>query len=183
MRMAPAAGVLGIVGLDAVAAFRPWSVLATGLLDEPAHLLTAWLVVRALPVRAAPPWLCRWALVGSVAIDLDHLPLYLGNPGFLVDDSRPPTHSLALVVLLLAVALLRPLRRPAAGLAVGVLLHFVRDVATGPGVPLWWPMDDAVLRVPYPLYLAVLGVAAVIATLRWDGARRVLPGPSVARLS
>jgi inner membrane protein len=105
-----------------------------------------------------------WALVGAVAIDIDHVPMYTFSPDFAV-DGRPPTHSLLTVLVLAGVALAcAPARVPFAGLALGLCLHFVRDVATGPGVPLFWPLGDAAVRVPYVAYLVVIAGAAAIAT-------------------
>jgi inner membrane protein len=37
------AAVVTILVLDAVASARQWPLVVQGLLDEPAHLLTAWL--------------------------------------------------------------------------------------------------------------------------------------------
>lgn len=157
--VAPAA-LVGILGLDALLARAPSSVLVLGLLDDTAHLLTSVVLLAALPMRRLLPW----ALLGSVAIDLDHAPLYTFASGFTV-GGRPPTHSLMTVILLLAIAatLLR-VRVAATGLALGVLLHFVRDVATGPGVPLFWPVSLMTVRVEYRYYLIILLVAMVIAT-------------------
>jgi membrane-bound metal-dependent hydrolase YbcI (DUF457 family) len=50
-------------------------------------------------------------------------------------------------------------------LAVGLLFHLVRDLATGPGVPLLWPFGHPVL-MPYSVYVVVLVVAAIAAVLR-----------------
>ncbi len=140
--------VLAVVALVFDAADRriPFSVLGTGLLDEPAHLATAALGLLAVcpVVRFTRPFVVG-ALVASVAIDLDHLPLYLGvrwvAPGGM---GRPFTHSLATVAVLgLGAAVLRSYRAPLAGAAAGLVLHLGRDIAEGvPGVPLLWPVSD-----------------------------------------
>ncbi|MGY1733365.1 metal-dependent hydrolase [Geodermatophilus sp. SYSU D01045] len=168
-RVAGAAGpvlaVLCIVGLDLVMSARHRSVVVTGLLDEPAHLLTAWLALVA--VGATSPRVWPWVLAGAVAIDVDHLPMYLWNEPLNADGGRPITHSLTTVLVLLAVALgARRVRTAAVGIAAGVLLHLVRDVATGPGVSLLWPLRDTNLSVPYWAYLAVVGLLAGAAVLR-----------------
>ncbi len=159
------AAFVTILVLDAVASSRQWPVVLQGLLDEPAHLLTAWLLLTALmPSR----WrrLTPWALIGSMAIDIDHIPMYLWGVGT-AGDGRPVTHSLAFVLVLVAVGVLVPrLRIAASGLGVGLLLHLVRDLATGPGVPLLWPVHDSSLLVPHAGYLAALGLATVAAALR-----------------
>ena len=154
-----------------------WNRLQTAVLDEPAHLATAMLallavmsVTMARTHRAFVVSVCA----GSVLIDLDHIPLYEGVPGVNI-DGRPFTHSLATVILLSAGGvLLRGLAREVLlGLSLGVLLHLTRDIATGPGVPLWWPTSKHAEAVAYPTYAHCLGVTAVLATLRqvWDVVR------------
>jgi inner membrane protein len=152
--------------LDAVARSQAWSVPVTGLLDEPAHLATAWLALCALTPRQAPPWLWRSALVASVAIDVDHVPLYLTGGWFAVGDGRPPTHSFALILVLMATGLLGQRARWALGAATGVLLHLVRDLATGPGVAVLWPISDTAIRVPYRYYVGLVVLLAAAACAR-----------------
>jgi inner membrane protein len=145
----------------------PPTLFVLGLLDESAHLATAWIFLAAfLPARARPIWL--WALVGAVAIDVDHVPLYLWDALTAGSGSRPVTHSLTTVVVLaIAGAVASPrLRPPLLGLALGVVLHLVRDLAKGPGVPLDWPLSNADVRVPYAAYLIVLTVVAAAAVAR-----------------
>jgi inner membrane protein len=156
--------VVAIGALDLVHAAANWPVVVVGLLDEPAHVLTAYLLLLAMGRPLAPARRDVWALSGAVLIDVDHLPLFLGCPGWAVAGGRPPTHSLALVLVLLCAGLAG--RRAAAlrYLAVGVLLHFVRDLATGPGVPLLWPLGSSVL-LPYAGYAALLCLAAAACAL------------------
>jgi inner membrane protein len=157
--------------IDAVLANRRWSVPVTALLDEPAHLLTASvLLVAVLPARALP--LAPWALAGAVLIDVDHVVLYLpALHGHI--DGRPVTHSLAtvLILALAGTAARGRWRTPLLGLALGVCLHLVRDLAApigGPGVPLLWPVYTDALVLPYPSYSAVLvAVLAVVAVRQW----------------
>jgi inner membrane protein len=145
---------------------RRWPLIPEALLDEPAHLLTAWLVLAALPGDLLRRRVGRWALLSSVAIDVDHIPLYLFGRGFSV-GGRPPTHSLALVCVALgAAALCRPVRERALGVALGVSLHLFRDLATGPGVPLLWPVAGSSVRVPQAVYLTIVVSAAVVAAAR-----------------
>ena len=152
-----------------------------GPLDEIGHLLTAALLLLALP-RPARRKVWPWALIGAVAIDVDHVPLYTFAPEFEV-GGRPPTHSLLTVLVLFVAALAIPAARvPLAGLALGVCLHFVRDVATGPGMPLFWPVSHAVVRVPYPAYLAVMVVAAGVGTWRILRRCRLRDAPPSAAL-
>ncbi|WP_222192803.1 metal-dependent hydrolase [Modestobacter italicus] len=148
--------------LDRVRTEWAWPTVVVGALDEPAHLLTAVLLVGALS-RWLSGRVVGWALVGSVALDLDHLPLYLGWEAIASPGGRPVTHSLATVLLLVAAASLPALRSAGLGLALGIGTHLVRDLATGPGVPLGWPASAQSLTMPYPLYLLVLVGAALVA--------------------
>jgi inner membrane protein len=159
-----AGAVAGIAAVDVVRTARRWPVPVAAALDWPAHLATAALVLAAGP-RWPDPGTAAWALAGSVAIDVDHVPLYVGlervvavGPG-----GRPVTHSPATAVALLAGARLTGgrARTALAGLSAGVLLHFVRDVATGPGLPLLWPFSDRNSRIPYAAYLAPVAAAAL----------------------
>ncbi len=104
------------------------------------------------------------ALIGSVAIDLDHIPEYLGYRFLTVGTPRPYTHSLLTPLLLLTLALaMRRQRAVFLGLALGVLLHFFRDLAegNGSGVSLLWPFSDHAFSYPHSTYLAMM--ACVVA--------------------
>jgi inner membrane protein len=145
--VAPILAVLGIVALDLVAAVRSWPIPVKGLLDEPAHLLTACVALSVYAPGRTRAW--PWVLLGAVAIDLDHIPLYLWGGPVATGGGRPVTHSATTVAALLVIALVVPkVRTAASGLAAGVLLHFVRDIATGPGVPLLWPLHPDPARSP-----------------------------------
>jgi putative flavoprotein involved in K+ transport len=163
--VAPVLAVLCIVSLDGLATARSWPIPVIGLLDEPAHLLTAWLVLNAVGTAHLRPW--RWVLLGAVAIDIDHIPLYLWGGPVPVDGGRPVTHSLITVLVLLAVGGgTRRARAVLVGLAFGVLTHLVRDVATGPGVPALWPVRQESVLLPYRVYLLLLVGLAAIAVVR-----------------
>jgi inner membrane protein len=131
---------------DALEAARPFSFSVTGALDEPAHLaFTALLLLVLVSFRPLPVSFVVGALIASVAIDLDHLPSYLGMTGFSAQPGgRPYTHSLVTVAAAGVVALaMRRGRVAAAGVAVGLVTHFVRDVCEGsPGVSLLWPVTS-----------------------------------------
>jgi membrane-bound metal-dependent hydrolase YbcI (DUF457 family) len=111
--------------------------------------------------------------VGSVAIDLDHIPLLLGSDAFDGPLVRPYTHALWTLALLAAAALalrrLRP-RATAAALAAGATLglasHLARDLATGPGLNVLWPASEAVVRAPWALYAALVAAAALVVVAR-----------------
>jgi inner membrane protein len=130
-------------------------------LDETAHFLTALLLLQLLPAaqraRIAAP-----ALFASVAIDLDHVPQYLGHHFLTVGTPRPYTHSLLTIVVLLALALgARRRRRLFAGLALGVVLHFFRDMGEGSGsaVSLLWPLSDHGYSYAHATYVALMAGA------------------------
>ncbi|TYP87206.1 metal-dependent hydrolase [Blastococcus xanthinilyticus] len=163
----PLVAVAVLLVLDRIHQSGPWPLVVEGALDEPAHLLTAWLALAALPGDLLATSTGRAALVAAVLIDVDHVPLYLTDSGFAVDGGRPPTHSLALAAALAAAAAAVPHRRRLLlGAALGVLLHFVRDLATGPGVPLLWPVADTAARVPHDAYLVAVLLLAAAAAVR-----------------
>jgi inner membrane protein len=153
--------------LDLILVTRGWPVPVVGVLDEPAHLLTAWLVLAAASGRTTALRVLPWVLAGAVLLDLDHVPLFLGLDVTATQSGRPVTHSLATVAVLLAAALVvRPWRRPLTALAIGAGTHLLRDLCTGPGVPLSWPLSDADVRLPYLAYLLVLAALAGAAGVR-----------------
>ena len=159
----PLLAVACIAALDLVASAGPWPIPVTALLDEPAHLATAWVYLLAVGATRIAPW----ALLGAVAIDVDHVPLYLWGTLTAEPGGRPVTHSLATVLTLALVALaVRRWRTAATGLASGVLLHLARDVGTGPGIPALWPVDDGSVLLPYGVQAASVVTAAAVAVVR-----------------
>jgi inner membrane protein len=139
-------------------AFGVWT---TGPVDEVAHLSTAALGLLVL-IRfiEAPRRFYVAALIASVAIDLDHIPLYLGLLGD--PAQRPITHSLSTAaVFTAAAAVSRRHRAVLAGAATGLVLHFARDVAEGyPGVRLFWPLQGTSWMVGYRWFLGLIVVLA-----------------------
>jgi hypothetical protein len=135
----------------------PFSVLASGPLDETAHLATGALGLLALACLIdAPRRFYVAGLIASVAIDLDHIPLYLGLLGN--QDQRPVTHSLTTVlVIALAAAVSRRHRAVLAGCVAGLLIHFARDIAEGPpGVRMLWPIRDTAWTAGFWWFLAMI---------------------------
>jgi inner membrane protein len=165
--------LLGVIFvLDAVwsGALASGGSLLNGIFDEPAHLATCAICLLALAAitgRAPGVAFVVAALVGSTAIDIDHVPGFLGSHAFTEGTSRPYCHSLLMLLVLLALAAAwrgRKGRVIFLGLAFGVTTHFVRDMGTGNGIPLLWPLADGSARIPYLVYAAVLcGLAAVAA--------------------
>lgn len=129
----------------------------TGLLDEISHLATAALGLLVLSrLVDAPRRFYVAALIASVAIDLDHIPEYLG---WLGDPAqRPVTHSLATVALVTAAAAAsRRHRAVLAGAATGLMLHFARDIAEGPpGVRMLWPLQETAWTASYWWFLGLI---------------------------
>jgi inner membrane protein len=145
--------------------------IAYGLIDVPGHLATVLLALLALvAVSGRPPALqfVTAALVAGIAIDLDHVPGYLGSHLLTTGSSlpRPVTHSLLAVLLLVAIgwSLRGGIRLVFFGVAFGIALHLARDLVTGPGVPLAWPLSDGIVRLPYGLYALAVASAAVVAS-------------------
>ena len=85
MTATPTAGLCLILLVDGAQGAKAWPVPVMGLLDESAHLITAALVLGSAP-RAVVRSVWPWVLIGAVAIDVDHLPLYAGVSG---DTSAP----------------------------------------------------------------------------------------------
>ena len=162
-----------IFGLDLL-----WSVIASstaptefGAVDEPSHLATALLLLLALLTlarsrRPSMSFLAA-ALIASVAIDLDHIPELLGWQGLTGGLPRPYTHSLMTPLVLILVGGLagRRIRPVAFGAAFGVGAHLCRDLCTGPGVAILWPLSSAPVRLPYLVFAAGLILIAVVVSL------------------
>lgn len=134
-------------------------------LDWTAHeattLLIIWGLVPALrEVQLAP------ALVASVAIDVDHIPGQLGYDWLTAGTSRPYTHSLLTIVVLLGAARLSDRSRAALlGIALGVASHLWRDLAepARSGVALFWPISTRTCHTPSMIYLLSIALLAVAA--------------------
>jgi inner membrane protein len=164
---------------------EPSSATEFGIVDEPAHLLTAalLLLVLAAAVRSPPPLsFALAALVASVAIDLDHIPAELGWEGLTRGTPRPYTHALWTVALfvLLGVAARGALRPISLGVAFGVCAHLLRDLAFGGGVALLWPLSEQGMKLPYAVYAGVLAAATMVALLSLRRQPAALSPPGTA---
>ena len=95
-------------------------------------------------------------MIAWVAIDLDHIPLYLGLLGN--ENQRPVTHSLATVIVVAGAAVVwRRHRAVLAGIVIGLLIHFARDIAEGPpGVRMLWPLQDTAWTASYWWFLGMI---------------------------
>ena len=155
-----------------------FGVWTTGPVDEVAHLATAALGLLVLArFIDAPRRFYVAALIASVAIDSDHIPLYLGLLGN--QAQRPVTHSLSTVAVFVAVAAAsRRHRAVLAGVATGLVLHFARDIAEGyPGVRVFWPLQDNSWMVSYWWFLGMIVVftAARLVLVSVDFPHRRIP--------
>jgi inner membrane protein len=150
---------------DAVMPNPSRHLLAAGALDETAHAATALLFLAALMPMASAGFI-RWAVIGSVAIDIDHLPQSVLHAEVITAGTgRPYSHSLlflaAIVMSAVAASRRGPTRIALLGIAFGVATHLWRDMNGHPGVPLWWPVSKMAVTVPYWCYAAVLVGCAV----------------------
>lgn len=162
------------------------SFIPGGPADETAHLMTTLLVVWALGPRVARRLVVP-ALLASVLIDGDHIPQYLGTRVLTEGTARPYTHSLlTLVVVVGLAAAWRRRREPLLGVALGLAIHFWRDLSeSGSGVALLWPLRDTSFSLPHGAYLLVMaGVVAVVAArlaTRPTSVHRSAPGLTAPR--
>lgn len=148
---------LGVIfAVDAVSARSSLSLPVAGALDECAHLATAILILAALR-GSMPKAFVVGVLAGSIAIDVDHVPLVLGWRFLTEGTSRPYTHSwVSPAAAAIASGRCKSRQDILAGVAVGILTHFVRDAATGDGLALLWPMTTTSVRAPYWGYAALM---------------------------
>ncbi|MGB3305738.1 MAG: metal-dependent hydrolase [Thermomicrobiales bacterium] len=152
-----------LVALRIMTGDQPELVLH-GAFDELGHLLTALLI--AIGLKGRRPHVYFYAiLLGGVILDLGHISDILGLTEPIADSSRNGTHSLVVVALIAALALLDRRRAPLwLGVAVGALTHLWRDLGTG-YVALAWPLSDRVWGVSFGWYIGVLvtlGLAFVV---------------------
>jgi hypothetical protein len=144
-------------GFDGANRMLHYGPLSAGPLDEVAHLATAALGLLVLArFIDVPGRFYGAALIASVAIDLDHIPYYLGLLTGL--NQRPITHSLATVAVFTgAAAASRRHRAVLAGTAAGLLLHFARDIVEGPpGVRMLWPLQKTAWIANYWWFLGMI---------------------------
>jgi len=170
VRLSPAALaalVALIVVVQGLLALEP-PTLILGLVDWTGHFATIAILLAASP-RRLPPALIAGAFAATL-IDLDHIPDLLGEEGITDATPRPFSHSLVTVAVAAVIAAVVRARAPryasfAVGIALGVALHLLRDVFTGPGVSLFWPLDAEPVNGVFLVYLvAMIAVAAFAAT-------------------
>jgi len=147
------------------------AVLPQAPLDWTDHLLTTLFIIWALKPLVSERQLVP-ALLASVVIDVDHVPEKLGSHILTIGTSRPYSHSLTTVaVLLVLAAARRDWRAWALGAALGVASHLWRDLAEPPssGVALFWPVSDRTIKTAAAVYLVSIAVLAAIGLARaWN---------------
>ena len=112
--------------------------------DETAHLATTACLLSLIGDERSRAFYAGAAL-GSVALDVDHVPMYAAGDA---RTYRPKTHSFPAVVLVAAVAARVRGRRRAIlqGVTFGLVSHLLRDLLTG-GAPLFWPLSGRVVTI------------------------------------
>jgi len=165
-----------LAGADWGARVAGDTVFPGGPLDELAHLLTTVVVFWALGSRACRRFLVP-AMIASVAIDLDHVPGRFGVDWLTAGTPRPYSHSVLVVAAVLGLAALWPRRRDLLlGVAIGLAIHFWRDMGEGgAGVSLLWPVSYRAYQYPHGAYVAVIALFVVI-----DAARCVFGGRAMS---
>jgi inner membrane protein len=175
--LALAIAVIILAGADWGTRLAGDTLLPGGPLDEVAHLLTTLIVFWALSSRARERFLVP-ALIASVAIDIDHIPDRIGVDWLTVGTPRPYTHSLLTIVLVLAIAALWRRRRDVLlGVAIGLSIHFFRDMGEGgSGVSLLWPLSDHSFEYPHGVFVAIIVSLVLIDVALCKKSRRALAG-------
>lgn len=172
-------------GTDRLISWHGLDFVLRGLIDEPAHIATALVVLGAIArFRGSPPdpRFCATMLICSVLIDVDHLPAEFGSNALTNGTPRPYTHALWTVLVLIAAwAIVRYQARrnghPAAtaefvlaGAAWGLAAHFLRDIATAP-MSFWWPISNMSVEVPYWWYVVALFFMIALGPVRRRNSR------------
>jgi inner membrane protein len=141
-------------------------ILAGGL-DEIAHLATGILAITAL-ARQRQPRFAGSLLVASVAIDIDHIPYYMGSKWLTRGTPRPYSHSLlTLLVVAMLGTLWRGQRFAILGAFAGLALHFWRDLCGG-GVSLLWPLTKRSFNVAYAWYALTIALLTILTIRSMD---------------
>jgi membrane-bound metal-dependent hydrolase YbcI (DUF457 family) len=157
--------------VDPLIRSRPPARWFEAILDESGHAATTVILFLALMSVVRRPIALSWlvaVLAGGILIDVDHIPSDIfGWDVITAGAIRPYSHSLSTVASLCFAGLARS--GPARGLlllaAYGVATHLLPDMATG-GVPLLWPLGMQRVQVAYPVYMLLLGVAALVSVIR-----------------
>lgn len=142
------------------------------LLDEPAHAATALLALGAVGYAFDARFVLA-LLAGSILIDVDHLPGFVGWDVLEQSATRPYPHTLLTPLLVLGAALIVRGRARLVLLAVwlGLICHFARDLAEpqtdSPGVALLWPLSGHSFVVPYVWYGVVIAALTAVCLRAW----------------
>jgi membrane-bound metal-dependent hydrolase YbcI (DUF457 family) len=158
-----------IVLADLISNHRKLSLAVAGALDELAHVASTVLLANGLRAPGDAPFVIG-AVLGSVALDADHVPSVFGHPVKGTDSERPFTHSWPALAAagFIAVRMRGQRGRLVRGFACGLASHLFRDFASGQhsGTPFGWPLSRRNLSLPRWCYLG-----ALLAAL-WTAERR-----------
>jgi hypothetical protein len=162
----------GIAAIDIVLRTKSPRLPVAAILDESAHVATTLILLGPVqsPSCLAFP-IC--AMVGSVIVDLDHVPAVLRHHPLRTAEDRPVTHSLPTLGLVYAMTTTTSAHPAWLGLSVGATSHFIRDIGTG-GLPFLWPVRRDLFRVKpyvYTLLLATLACRTTAKRTRHDRIR------------
>lgn len=169
MRTAPAAPLIVAV-IDYVYGFSSPPLVFAALMDETGHVATAALLIVALTKRPSREFTLA-ALASSVLIDIDHVPMQFGWDVLTRGTPRPYTHSILSVLIAGCMGLVfkRDAGRRARGISFGITAHLIRDVATGGGVSLFWPVTNQNVHVSYAPYVVLLCLLSGVILVRKMG--------------
>jgi membrane-bound metal-dependent hydrolase YbcI (DUF457 family) len=94
--------------------------------------------------------------------DLDHIPMFVVGMKPLPDTSRSVLHTLLVILVFVALAVLhRRWRWVWGSMALAVASHLARDMATGT-VILLWPLSGHPFTIPYLVYIGTLLLCVVL---------------------
>lgn len=158
---------LAIVLVDYVGWQVSPPLIFAAVLDESAHVATTRLLLLALCRRPSQRFVVA-ALASSILIDIDHIPMQFGWDLLTRGVPRPYSHSLlpVLVAGCCGLALKDDWARIAKGISFGIVAHLTRDLATGGGVALLWPLTARTMLISYQPYVLLLVVCSGIVALR-----------------
>jgi len=161
---------LVVVAIDCIYGIFSPRLAVAALMDEAAHITTAGLLIVALTNCPSLEFSLA-ALASSILIDIDHVPMQLGWDVLTRGTPRPYTHSVLSVIIagILGLTLKLDAGRIARGVSFGVAAHLLRDVATGGGVSLFWPVTNRNVHVSYSSYIVLLCLLSVIIVVRNTG--------------
>lgn len=156
------AGIIAIALIDQYLGAETRSIPVIAAMDYVAHLATTFILLAAF-LRVVSYYFLAGAVVGSLILDVGHIPILLSDIEFTQITSRPSSHSLLVAVVFILPILLTRGRYQAlfVGICFGNAFHLFRDAATG-GIPLWWPFSASSVELAYAPYVMTLTIFALM---------------------